>query len=328
MRYRIAHIQPCQVAPLAAVIAAGVLLLLVAPAGAQTPTEAGMLATVQSETEGIAESATPVVETSTEPEPLPADVEAASMASTVSGTVDIAEGTAREPADEAAGSVVDVVDAVAPTAVGETHGPVAQIHETVRDLTAPAERSLQQAGAKLGDLSPKPAPRPAVPLAGSAPAAKGVAERPVAPTATEDLPPLPASSPDHTPRSSEEIELEPLPAWATAGRTALSVDPAPSAASTPAPSLPTGPLAAGDVLSSGPPSGGSEEHAPVSDASSPPAPEMLSAAASGSGGSTLVPIAALLALLALVAPAISRRLREMADLSPPLPFACALERPG
>jgi hypothetical protein len=51
-------------------------------------------------------------------------------------------------------------------------------------------------------------------------------------------------------------------------------------------------------------------------------------AASGLGGSFFVPIAALLALLALVAPAITRRFRERVDLSPPLPFACALERPG
>jgi hypothetical protein len=55
---------------------------------------------------------------------------------------------------------------------------------------------------------------------------------------------------------------------------------------------------------------------------------MLSATASGLGGSTFIPIAPLPALLALVAPAIFRRLREMADRSPPLPFACALERPG
>lgn len=57
-------------------------------------------------------------------------------------------------------------------------------------------------------------------------------------------------------------------------------------------------------------------------------PESSPAAASGLGGSFFVPIVALLALLALVAPAIFRRLREMPDLAAPIPFVCALERPG
>lgn len=52
-------------------------------------------------------------------------------------------------------------------------------------------------------------------------------------------------------------------------------------------------------------------------------------AASGPGtGSSFVPIAALLALLALAAPAIFRRLGGLADFRAPTPFVCALERPG
>ncbi|HEX7294016.1 MAG TPA: hypothetical protein VF259_05690 [Solirubrobacterales bacterium] len=50
--------------------------------------------------------------------------------------------------------------------------------------------------------------------------------------------------------------------------------------------------------------------------------------ASGSGASFFVPIAALLALLALASPAILRRLREPPDFPAPTPFVCALERPG
>ncbi len=53
-----------------------------------------------------------------------------------------------------------------------------------------------------------------------------------------------------------------------------------------------------------------------------------SAAAAGSAGSFFVPLAALLALLALVAPATLRRLGEVPAFRPPVPFVCALERPG
>jgi len=49
---------------------------------------------------------------------------------------------------------------------------------------------------------------------------------------------------------------------------------------------------------------------------------------SGSGATFFVPIAALLALLALASPAILRRLRELPDFPAPTPFVCALERPG
>jgi len=50
--------------------------------------------------------------------------------------------------------------------------------------------------------------------------------------------------------------------------------------------------------------------------------------ASGAAPSSFVPIAALLALLALAAPAIRRRPWEGPVCSPPIPFVCALERPG
>jgi len=59
-----------------------------------------------------------------------------------------------------------------------------------------------------------------------------------------------------------------------------------------------------------------------------PAP-VPSGAAAGSTGSFFVPFAALLlALLALAASAILRRLGEVPDFRPPIPFVCALERPG
>ena len=48
----------------------------------------------------------------------------------------------------------------------------------------------------------------------------------------------------------------------------------------------------------------------------------------GVGGWFFVPLAALMALVGLSAPAILRRLRESAALPSPTPFVCALERPG
>lgn len=59
--------------------------------------------------------------------------------------------------------------------------------------------------------------------------------------------------------------------------------------------------------------------------SSPKSPEAI---APGSGDAFFVPFAALLALLALVAPVSMRRLREAPDFRAPTPFVCALERPG
>ncbi len=59
-----------------------------------------------------------------------------------------------------------------------------------------------------------------------------------------------------------------------------------------------------------------------------PAPDSPGAAP-GSGGSFFIPLAALLALLALVAPAtLRRRLGEVPDFAVPNRFVCALERPG
>jgi hypothetical protein len=68
--------------------------------------------------------------------------------------------------------------------------------------------------------------------------------------------------------------------------------------------------------------GGPEAPAPMT-----PVPAPSPIATSGSGGPIFVPIAALLALLALSVPAILRRLREVGS-SAPGPLVCALERPG
>lgn len=59
-----------------------------------------------------------------------------------------------------------------------------------------------------------------------------------------------------------------------------------------------------------------------------PFPDFSGEAIPAPGGSSFVPFAALLALLALVAAAILRRFREVPDLPAPALFVCALERPG
>jgi hypothetical protein len=59
-----------------------------------------------------------------------------------------------------------------------------------------------------------------------------------------------------------------------------------------------------------------------------PAPGSPASAVPDAGGPSFVPIVALLALLALVAPAALRRLGGAADFRAPVPFVCALERPG
>jgi hypothetical protein len=77
---------------------------------------------------------------------------------------------------------------------------------------------------------------------------------------------------------------------------------------------------------------GSHSQDPISNDGNSPSPlyDALAktATAPGLGGSSSVPIAALLALLALATPAIFRRLGEGAGFRPPTPFVCALERPG
>lgn len=91
-----------------------------------------------------------------------------------------------------------------------------------------------------------------------------------------------------------------------------------------------GPDALGETLpatagETGARSGGTGPHGPVPlDVPSPPP----GAIAPASGDSLFVPFVALLALLALVAPASMRRLGEAPDFRASTPFVCALERPG
>jgi hypothetical protein len=58
------------------------------------------------------------------------------------------------------------------------------------------------------------------------------------------------------------------------------------------------------------------------------APMPPAGSAEGHGGTSFIPLVALLALLALVAPTTLRGRGREADFRPPVPFVCALERPG
>jgi hypothetical protein len=73
---------------------------------------------------------------------------------------------------------------------------------------------------------------------------------------------------------------------------------------------------------------GFANHAPLDGNGPTPLPSSPQGELSGAGGFSFVPIAGLLALLALAAPAIFRRFGEQADFPAPTPFVCALERPG
>lgn len=78
-------------------------------------------------------------------------------------------------------------------------------------------------------------------------------------------------------------------------------------------------------------SDGTNLTAPAERSGGPPpleAPTPPAGSFEGSAGSFFIPLAALLALLALAAPATHRRLGRGADFRPPIPFVCALERPG
>jgi len=73
---------------------------------------------------------------------------------------------------------------------------------------------------------------------------------------------------------------------------------------------------------------GGDRSYPSSPAGPPPPPFQAPNTGAGSSGSFFIPLAALLALLALTAPATFRRRREAPESMAPVPFVCALERPG
>ena len=146
------------------------------------------------------------------------------------------------------------------------------------------------------------------------------------------IPPGPAASSAPEAGGPLGVGSAPTPLAAAPSRTYLGL-PAPLA---PDPSL----LAAArdalagigtaDVLTA--PAAGFDAGFPAGDRPAPgdplPAPFEAPGAGAGSSGSFFVPLAALLALLALAAPASFRRRREAPGFLAPVPFVCALERPG
>ncbi len=195
--------------------------------------------------------------------------------------------------------VAEALQGAAEDLVGQALGPVA--------ANSPAS-VLQPAGGLpgvgSGALPPRRIP-PSVPLAGS-------------PSGGRDLGsplmqrPVDFGGPE-TPRRPQPMSR----ASSSAGTGALRLA---------ARALRLVPVSAAAIDSAG--EGPANHHAPLDGNSPKPLPSSPQGEVSGAGGSSFVPIAALLALLALAAPAIFRRLGERADFRAPTPFVCALERPG
>ena len=131
---------------------------------------------------------------------------------------------------------------------------------------------------------------------------------------------LPAVAPPQTslPAASSTSPALHFPSPRTGHLALLTPRTGPLALLTPSPpsSFGAAPIAAGDEKPSPPP------------IAPPPTAPSPSGSPSGSSGPIFIPLAALTVLVALLAPALLRRLREGPGIPVPTPFVCALERPG
>ena len=131
---------------------------------------------------------------------------------------------------------------------------------------------------------------------------------------------LPAVAPPQTsiPAASSTSPAVHFPSPRTGHLALLTPRTGPLAILTPSPpsSFGAAPVAAGDQKPSPPP------------IAPPPTAPSPSGSPSGSSGPIFIPLAALTVLVALLAPALLRRLREGPGIPVPTPFVCALERPG
>jgi hypothetical protein len=268
------------------------------------------------------------------PEPNPPPQPVAYTASQASELV----GTVRRDAAEAAAPVAESGDSVA---------PLADEGKSVEHVLGSAQHSLQKTAATVAEtgktlsstiapLSGAVAPVPAVSdliapaSVEDSPGSAGVAAGPLSPRPAEGSPGslLDGASPGGRVATLDDLFLahfagpggiEPFRFLASAS----SGDAVAGGVLVPVMADATGAFSGGGVAASPqvavPQTGGGPLKPPS---------ELSQAVASGLGGSSFVPIVALLALLALVAPTIFRRLREMPDLLAPIPFVCALERPG
>ncbi len=307
----------------------------------------------------VAETATDVpteaapVGASSAPAPAPTPVADASPESEEPAPVssDSGSGTSVVPAVEK-----QVANVVTRVTGGEAAGQVKQVADTVSTATAPVKSITEAANVQPAVEKVAGSVQPAVDkVVRSASAVKQLPDE-IAPTLSpnapfqdlsragstfqvrppeEGQPPLPGPAPqlgDEGPSLSFEnavpLETRPVTGWID-GLDLRELF---------APASP-GPQAHGSLLESSPidPVGvAAESHASPSEAPdhpSPSGPGPVSGFSTGAspgpgGGSFFVPIAALLALLALTAPATSRRWKAALAAPAPSQFVCALERPG
>lgn len=256
-------------------------------------------------------AAEPEVETSVEvtaaevesaaPEPVSASTEAVrTVAEPVAKTVEPAAARVEAPVSKTVSTVSATVESTSPA-------PVAKKFE---------EKVVEGVGGRLGRLKDASA-APSVPQPQVAPSTGSTAATPFA-EPNVAMPP-----------AASGVLPEPRGLPAVLGAFASHSAPLTRGLSGAAGSLPSISSLAPAAADAGPvraPVGGGRGSAPAH-APGPP-PGVPAAVGSTSAGTSFVPIAALLALLALVAPAIFRRPLRVPRSRAPVELACALERPG
>jgi hypothetical protein len=150
-----------------------------------------------------------------------------------------------------------------------------------------------------------------------------------APEAPGPMPWIGGEGPDRTFEDAVALEAQPVAGWiAGLDLSGFMADAAPMPLQGPNGflSLPNDAIVTTAGSHTSP--GGSPAHSPLPGSAGLTSGPSSTAAPGLGGGSFFVPIAALLALLALAAPAISRRAKEALAAPVPSQFVCALERPG
>lgn len=281
-----------------------------------------------------------------DPNPQPASLPSESPAALADGVRGAVEETAKQistAAPQVARNTVDRTVASVPVVVDQTAGVTSQVVDRaaaeVPAVTGLTERlpatpdgvavpALDRApDSPGGGRGPAPAPRAET----GAPGDSGGAPVPAGPPAAPAVPiPLPPTAGIEDPHG---LEL--------GVRGVIRNSPGPGhrqildwRAATPPGAIGLGdgegPLTSAAAHASTAPSPHSAEQpaGPVSNRSGPPLFPAPASASSGPGGASFVPFAALIALLALLAPATFSRLREVVGPRVGAPFVCALERPG
>ena len=304
---------------IASTVAIVAVLAMAAPASGQTPPDAGAPPAEASPVPASEPSPAPEP-VSTEPEAVPIEVPDVAVAAEEAAKVATPPAPTPASRQPVPGLVAKTVEDTSETATKtrvteELPEPAAQAAKRAAELGGEAQARVTEIVAATEN-----AVLPALPLPGDAPAG------PAAPAPDRPLPHhqapvgkglLTGAWLGHLADRPAGLPADPVVAGATAADLLRIGAPSEFGA---APTLPGASFFTGTAQRfNGPVS----PHSPE-----PPSGSTTRVDATGSGATIFVPIAALLALLALASPAILRRLREPPDLPAPTPFVCALERPG